>query len=221
MNLRSKKEFLDHLRSANFEAEAIIDVGAANGTVGLYETFPSAHYVLIDILDKFNDGLTDIVKSLASCEHLIAAVGSSPGNVRFYYDPKEDHKVTFADFQPDGWVESTIKRITIDDIVFTNPKLQKANNIIIKIDVDGPELDVLAGCSESFNKNCVFIIEAPLLDRLHGRFTEISAFMHLNGFELYDLLEPVYRPSDEALWQVDAVYVPTSSPLRTNHSYAI
>jgi hypothetical protein len=38
-------------------------------------------------------------------------------------------------------------------------------------------------------------------------------------YEVWDILEPVLRPSDSLLWQVDLVFVPRASALRASRGY--
>lgn len=157
---------------------------------------------------------------MPACKYLISAVGSRPGEITIFHDPDHEHKVSFGSFCPEGWLENRIRMVSIDSLFGEYIELSSAKSCIVKIDVDGPELDVLAGSTEAFKRNTVFIIETPLLDRRNGRISEIYAFMHVNGYEVYDILEPVFRPSDNALWQVDTVFVPAGSELRAGLSYS-
>lgn len=219
MKLRNKKQFLEHLRVSKFVPDLIIDVGAAQGTEGLYETFLESHYILIDVLAKFESTLSAFRQQFYSCDYLIAAVGSRPGQIKLSYHPTHDHMVSFAAECPLGWLQVELDQITIDSFFQVNDKAKFAKSCIIKIDVDGPEIDVLAGCTVAMKLDSVFIIETPFLDSWHGRFVEICSFMHSNGYEVYELLKPVFRPLDNAMWQVDTVFVPVDSKLRSYRSY--
>ena len=90
---------------------------------------------------------------------------------------------------------------------------------ILKIDVDGAEIDVLEGARATLTCDCVVVIEAALLDERAARFGQIVNFMTAHGYEVWDILEPVLRPSDSLLWQVDLVFVPRDSALRASRVY--
>lgn len=65
----------------------------------------------------------------------------------------------------------------------------------------------------------VFIIETSLIATLQGgapEFAEILLAMKKRGFALYDIVGITRRPLDRAMAQVDAVFVPEMSPLRSD-----
>jgi hypothetical protein len=45
--------------------------------------------------------------------------------------------------------------------------------------------------------------------------------MRDSGYEIFDLIETVYRPKDNFLWQVDSVFASKDSHLRAINSYRI
>lgn len=108
--------------------------------------------------------------------------------------------------------------VTIDGTVLQSGSRVEA--ILIKIDVDGPETDVLAGGQATLeNHDCVVVIECVLHDRDRGRLLDIFNFLRAAGYELLDIIEPMYRSSDQVLWQVDCIFVRAGSPLRGDRSY--
>jgi hypothetical protein len=59
------------------------------------------------------------------------------------------------------------------------------------------------------------VLEVSLIDINKGAplWSEVDRWMEDQGYRLYDICTLMRRPSDRALWQVDAMYVRTSSPL--------
>ena len=92
-------------------------------------------------------------------------------------------------------------------------------NLVLKIDVDGGEVDVLAGASRALSKQTVLIVEAALLDRPASRFNSIVAAVSQHGLNAFDIIEPLFRPSDGALWQVDMVFVSPDTKIRQDFRY--
>jgi FkbM family methyltransferase len=217
--LRNKQQSLDLLNEYGFTPELIVDVGAAAGTEGLYTTWQGAHYVLIDILPTFEAAMRDIAATMHSAEVVVAAVGCAPDRLEFARHPTHPHSVALSANAPADWIRFSVDQLTLDSIVENSATGWNFQHAIVKIDVDGPELDVLKGSAQLLNKNCVFIIETPLCDATYSRFTSIAAYMRESGYEMFDLIEPVYRPSDRALWQVDTVYVPRNSVYRCKRTY--
>jgi hypothetical protein len=84
--------------------------------------------------------------------------------------------------------------------------------------VDGVEIEVLKGASTLISSENIFVIEAALLDD-NPRFPRIIDFFRPYGFVLHDVVDHLYRPLDNALWQVDVVMVHESNPLREKRCF--
>jgi Methyltransferase FkbM domain len=93
---------------------------------------------------------------------------------------------------------------------------------VIKLDVQGAELDVLAGASASLAQTALVQLETLLFPFYEGapELAQIVAFMQDAGFVVYDAVDLGYRPVDGALAQLDLLFVPESSELRKQREYA-
>jgi FkbM family methyltransferase len=218
--LRCKRSSLELAKNIGFNPDIIIDIGAAAGTSGLYETWPASHYVLVDIMERYRGAMIQICSQLKSAEHQICSVSAVEGHIDYHYDPLHPHRVSFNSLRPEGWSTTKVIQKTLDQITFSSALVTRPSKAIIKIDVDGGEIDVLNGGIETLGIECIFIIEAPLCDRNIGRFTEIAMFMQSHGYEVFDIIEPIYRPSDGALWQVDLVFAPRDHAIRAQRAYS-
>ena len=194
-------------------------MGAAAGTEGLYNIWSSAHYILVDVMERFREKMEGICSAFASAEFHVNAVGSIEKIVDYSFDPLRPHCVTFQSQTPEGWIKTQVTQRTLDELAFGTFLGSTFATAIVKIDVDGPEIDVLNGAKKLMEKDCIFIIETPLMDSKLSRFTTIANYMRAHEYEIYDLIEPVYRPSDNSLWQVDSVFVRKDSYLRISNSY--
>lgn len=74
---------------------------------------------------------------------------------------------------------------------------------LLKIDIDGQELDCLHGCSGLFGRVSAVVVEATT-DRLSG----IVDFLEQHGFRLFDIVDLCY--CGPQLHQVDLVFVHAS-----------
>jgi hypothetical protein len=72
-----------------------------------------------------------------------------------------------------------------------------------KLDVDGPELDILNVSTNTLQRTSAIMIEC-VLDG--NRFLDRCQWMHEHNWRLIDVIEPVYRKSN-MLIQVDLVFV--------------
>lgn len=217
--MRNKRQVLDLLKGEGFDPKIIVDVGVATGTPGLYETWPDAHYVLVEALPKFSSNLAEIAKSLKKCDIEAAFAGRDSSSVKIATNPDHVHAYAAAETAPSHWPVSDIPVKTVDEIVMSRINREPNTQIVLKIDVDGAEIDVLEGCFDVLKSECAVVIEAALLDREQSRFLQICRFMQDRKYEIFDIIEPLNRPGDDFLWQVDLVFVPQSSKIRQARGY--
>jgi hypothetical protein len=93
---------------------------------------------------------------------------------------------------------------------------------LLKADVQGAELQVLTGATRTMQETEIIILEVSLMAAMIGgpELLDIVSRMKDLGFVAYDLFGLHYRPLDNALCQVDMVFVPQHSPLRKSRAYA-
>ena len=105
-----------------------------------------------------------------------------------------------------------IKTKLLDNIFFDN---SMKGPVLIKIDVQGHEMNVLRGAIEVLKITEVVILEISLipLDVLAPEPSEIINFLKKKGFRLYDIFGFDRRPCNKDFWQVDWVFVKNDSIL--------
>jgi FkbM family methyltransferase len=218
--IRTKKSSLENIKILGFTPELVIDIGAAAGTVGLYDVWPESHIILVDILEKYEGEMKKICQNISSAEYYVASIGAINTKITYHMDPKEDHCLTFGNTYPSDWIKKEVNQLSLDQICYGSKLKNDFNKLLIKVDVDGGELDVIeSGRQVLLEKECVVILETPLIDSEYSRLTSLLIKMQEIGYEIYDIIEPVFRPGDSALWQVDSIFVPRNSSLRTTLKY--
>src|SRR5256885_8352881 len=77
------------LTRLGFEPGTIIDVGAADGTPGLYDCFPDADLLLIDPLEEHVPALNEISRKHVRARIAVGAAGAHAGelSINVYPDP--------------------------------------------------------------------------------------------------------------------------------------
>lgn len=120
--------------------------------------------------------------------------------------------------ESDGY-EIKVSTSRIDEIV-EEEKLK--GPFILKIDVQGAELEVLSGACSTLKYTEVIALEVSLFKLMKDApdFYEIINYMKKNGFVAYDILRGFYWPLDNALGQVDIVFVKEEGRFRRDHRYA-
>jgi FkbM family methyltransferase len=212
---------LGHAKRLGLEPKTVIDVGAGTGTFELYETFTNSTHILIDPLEENKPYMEKIVERLKNADYLIAAAASKPGTVTinvhkdFYgsslYKESEGPDV-------DG-IQRTVPAITLDEMC---KERGLRGPYLIKVDVQGAELDVLAGASQVLKDTEYVILEVLLMGFLIGgpQLYDVVSFMKERGFMVYDILDYGYRPLDGAMSQVDMAFVKESGRFREHRSFA-
>lgn len=210
---------LENIRSIGTLPSTVIDVGAADGTMELYETFPGARHFLIEPLVEFKDDLDALAKRFPGLRYVIAAAGSHSGEATLNVHSDLYGSSVLLEHEASGvnGVPRTVPSITLDEACAgLKPPF------LVKLDVQGGELDVLAGGSEVLKATQWIVIETSFFGFFEGGplFYDVIEYMHQKGFVLYDLFNVLHRPLDGATAQIDAVFVPQDSPLRKHHVYA-
>lgn len=86
---------------------------------------------------------------------------------------------------------------------------------LLKLDVQGYELEVQRGAETSLRSTQAILAEVNLID-IHKDVPLLPEFVHWlreRGFVPYDICGMTMLPLDDALWQIDMPFVPIDSPL--------
>ena len=214
---------LEHIaklgQEIGFKPLTVIDVGVATGTPELYRSFPQSKFLLIEPLKEFEDNLKEICKEY-DATYIIAAATNQKGT-------------TFINITPDLNGSSILKpkeayldcnrrevpTVMIDSLV---DEFKLKGPFVLKVDAQSSELYVLGGAIQAMGASEVIILEVQLFQFvLDGpQFFDIVAFLKERGFVVYDIVGHNYRPLDNALAEVDIVFVKENGIFRSSHLFA-
>lgn len=211
--------FLQNAKNNGLAPNTVIDVGVAYGTAPLYQAFRNAHHFLIEPIAEWEPSLQRICQEYKG-EYVIAAAGKINDKIEINVHNKlSSSSILFeTDVNTDGKCRS-VPIIRIDD----QCALRKlAAPYVLKIDVQGFELDVLDGCTAILPSCELIMLEASLFRFYKDGpdFYDIIVAMKKMGFVLYDMFDWHNRPLDNALAQIDLAFVPENGSLRNTHNYA-
>jgi len=174
---------------------------------------------MIEPVAEHEEHLRAISSSLKSAEYIIAAASRASG-IAILDVSNDFSSAGIVDTPTPSSQKHTVREvqaITLDDLYrergYNDP-------LLIKIDVDGREIDVIEGATSLIKESSVFVIEATLADE-DPRFPKILNALAPYGFILYDIVEPMYRQEDGALWQVDIVLVHKDSVFRQKADFSL
>lgn len=211
-------EALAHLRSLGLEPRTVIDVGVGYGTPPLYEAFRGAKLLLIEPLEEFRSVLEDAARRFEA-DFVLAAAGERSGRITINVHPYLEGSSLLTERDDTGGITARdVDQVTIDDAV---RERGLDGPFLVKVDVQGAELEVLRGASRTLDSTDVVLLEVSLFQFVEGgpQLHDVVEFMRERGFVAYDIFGGHTRPLDGALAQIDMAFVREDGRFRQNHSY--
>jgi FkbM family methyltransferase len=217
---QTMEESLEQIKSLGFYPDLVIDIGAADGTPPLQTCFPKADFFWVEPLAEFRDSL-EALKQKYKGDYVIAAMGKKPGELDIQVKGDKVGSSLLANAgESDNLQESRkIKVITLKDLA--TEKFSSFQRAVLKVDVQGYELEVLEGAGDFLHRIDVIILEVSFFKFLKDcpEFYDVVDYMKKKSFVVYDIIGGINRPLDHALGQKDLVFVKENGRFRQSHNW--
>jgi len=217
---RSFSEALKHLEKLGFYPKSIIDVGAGSGTFPLLNTFPKSEYIWIEPLVEFEEDLKKLTHRFKG-KYLMAGAWKFNGKsiIHVHSDPYSSSLCEESDGKEVDGEAREIKIIMLDDLI---SKYSLPSGMLMKIDVQGTELDVLDGAQRILKYCEAVILEVSFFKffKRNPEFHDVIDYMKKRNFVVYDMFDGHNRPLDGALAQKDVLFVKENGRFRQIHRWA-
>jgi FkbM family methyltransferase len=202
---------LEDMRARGFAPRTIFDIGASNGswTRMASTIFPDAKVILVDPRPDAAPALTAFCQSSPKFTAERVAVGAQAGS-----GTMTDWKTgsTLLPVDAFGSPQFTVPVVTLDALAakWGMPEM-------VKMDIEGSEIEALRGAMSLLGVTDVFIIEVALfrfVDRpvLH----DVVAFMERHEYMIYDFGDQIRRPFDGAVGLIDLCFARNGGVLRSD-----
>jgi FkbM family methyltransferase len=196
----------------------VFDAGVGRGTEWLYDAFPDSKLVLIEPLSRFDGDLEKLASRHQADVHR-CALAERAGLAELHVPPavptgaslkrhaswigSENNLTRSLPFEPEQ-----VRLATLDELNSYAPPY------LIKLDIEGSELDALKGAERSLLDTEFIILEMSIAPRHEegAAFAEIIAFLDAKGFRIFDFPELSQAGLDGPLVYLDAAFVRKGDP---------
>ncbi|MBY9068552.1 FkbM family methyltransferase [Hyphomonas sp. WL0036] len=192
------------LKEMGVPVETVIDVGILSSTYELIHAYGTVPQILIEPIVEFEDRIRATYdKHKVNYELIKVAASDSDGEALMRTSSVRDGvDITHARMTEDETIAGsyrTVPKRKVDTLV---AERNLAKPYLLKIDVDGAELEILKGAENTLKDCSVICIETSPVN-----FYQRSEAIRKHGFQLFDLVDICYY--NNRLIQMDAIFVKT------------
>jgi FkbM family methyltransferase len=212
---------MERLARLGFEPEVVFDVGAYRGEFTLLcrRIWPRARLVAFEPLEERAAELRALTAGdPAVTVHQVLLGPRSAEEVELH--ARETASSVLEERVARGGPVRRCRMRSVDEVVASSGGGAPG---LLKLDVQGYELEVLRGAERSLPGMQAILAEVNLLD-LHVEvpgFAQFVSWLDERGWTAYDICGLTRRPLDRALWQADMIFVPRESALRTDKRWEL
>lgn len=208
---------LANLRHLGLRPSTIVDIGAYVGEWSRLanSVFPEAQILMLDAQESKAAALETFARTQPGKIHYrIALLGA---------EAREDVPFRECDTAPTGssvlacrealsYHEVRRRMETLDNVIAA---AGMAAPDLLKLDVQGYELEVLKGASKALAAAPVILMEVSTIELYDGAplMHEVITYMHERGYRAFDVPTIMRHRIDDTLLQLDVIFVRSDSPL--------
>jgi FkbM family methyltransferase len=212
---------LNRVAGLGFQPNLIFDVGAYQGEFAqcCLQIWPKTQIACFEALEHKVQQLQRLASHHTEIQVFPGLLGAKVDENVPFYESETASSVLIEQIPQDFPITSHSMR-TVDQIV--EEYFDGRSPDLLKLDVQGYELEVLKGSEKSLPTMQMILAEINLLD-IHQEVSllaEVVAWLNDRDWVAYDICSLIYRPLDKALWQTDFIFVPRKSLLREDKRWA-
>jgi FkbM family methyltransferase len=225
MNFRNWPQFFHWLHETGFKPKTIVDIGVATDTEEMYQWFPESKFIFVEPLKEFEPSLQNLI-SRYNGNYILAAAGSYDGEIEidvtadlggssiFAHKLADDKQLEEALGMPTT-VKRTVPIWRLDNIW---EAFEAEGAALLKIDVQGAELEVLKGAENCLDNFEIILLEIGLTEHYIGQpvLIDYIKYMDERGYSVIDFINAGYA-NNGILMEVDAVFAKKTGWLYSNN----
>lgn len=200
----SRDDALARVAAKNIEIATIIDVGAAKGdwSRSARALWPNAHAHLIEAKERWARELETFAREHGPASISLNAASDKPGRIWFPVDGEDYAGAAFKDED----AREGLTQIDATSIDHDVERFRLKGPFALKLDTHGTETDILTGAQNTLKDVHLICIETYNLIG-QKRFPQMIAWIEERGFRCADMSDPVFRQTDQTLWQLDFYFL--------------
>ena len=208
---------LTRIKARGTEVGTIIDVGAAKGAWGAAtrKFWPGSHLHYVEANEGWRPNLKEIAENDPKVSYTIKGMSDGPGVIYFPVIEDPFGGAVFKQKPEDGRSYTAVPATSVDTEV---DEKKLPGPYLLKLDTHGTEVDILNGATETLKNTALICIEMYNFGG-QKRFAQLIVHLEELGFRCVDVCEPMFRPIDGVLWQMDFIMAPRSNPAFSKLSY--
>lgn len=193
-----------------------MDVGANHGrwTRAAMEYFPEADYLLVEPQAHLVASVRDLLAAGRSIRWFPVGVGGIAGRRMLTIAPDDvssNFGMTAEQARTHGYSQADVDVVTIDALVRDSGGMVPE---MVKIDVEGMELEVLGGARSLLGRTEVFFLEAAVCATgIANTLSAIVGRMESEGYQVFDITDLNRSPTHGVLWLCELVFLRNGSSI--------
>lgn len=214
--MRNWFEFFTYIKKQGFNPVTIVDVGVATDTEDLYYHFPQSRYLFVEPCIEFEPSLQRLCQMFPSSVYMLAAAGATDGEMTINVTPDLGGSSRFESLESKEGIYDMKQRVVPQFKIDTMwEALQFEGPALLKVDVQGGEIEVLKGAENTLQNFEIILLEVGLIEQYIGQpiFHEYVGYLAERGFVVYDIIHTGYADTG-LLAQIDLVFVKKDGQFR-------
>lgn len=211
---------LYRLKLQGFDLRVAADVGAFHGlwTRALKRAYPESRVLMLEAQESCTPNLQATCAAFpGGVDYRIALLGGSPGQTVPFHIMATGSSI----YRENTDVEAQTAMLTMSTLADVAAAAGYDHFDMIKLDVQGAELDVLNGAGDLLERAEIVLLETALVPYNIGApcFSDVVKYMRNKGFEVFDIADLMRNDSAHQLYQCDLVFAKVGGRLSPWHGY--
>jgi len=200
------------LRAIGFEPKTVLDVGACYGTPAITDVFPEAYHHWFEPVAEVAATLSRYSPRVAGEVHVMA-LGDTDTTMDLFVPAAsvDSARLLLGSEALSAPAQADTRQVPVKRLDSVLAGCAPARPILLKTDCQGFDLAVLRGATASLPMIDVAVIEVHMFPAYPGApdntFDSVYALMRAAGFSLFDIADPLSRPKDGVIAQLDVFFI--------------